>query len=70
MTPVLEVGHVRVGLSVKIDVVVHFAVVEEVGDDGTDLSTLNTGGNVLAISSATSGASILSVFNTDNEESF
>ena len=33
VTPILKVGHVRVGLAVESAVVVDLAVVEQVGDD-------------------------------------
>lgn len=58
VSPVLEVGHIRAGLSVQIAVVVDFAVVEEVRDDGANLPALNTSSNVLAIASTIGSATI------------
>ena len=60
MTPVLEVGHVWVGLAVKTVEEVDFTVVEEVGNDCGDVGGLDTGGNVLTVST-TVGVDIVGV---------
>jgi hypothetical protein len=52
VTPLFEVGHVRVGLAVEVGVVADFAVVEELGDDSRDVVGLDTGGNVLTVVTA------------------
>jgi hypothetical protein len=52
VTPLFEVGHVRVGLAVEVGVVANFAVVEELGDDSRDVVSLNTSGNVLTVVTA------------------
>lgn len=50
MTPLLEVGHVWVLLTVKAIEPINLAVVEEVGDDSGDVGSLDTGGDVLTVS--------------------
>lgn len=49
VTPLFEVGHVRVGLAVKVGVVTNFAVVEELSNDSRDVVSLDTSGNVLTV---------------------
>lgn len=49
VAPLLEVGHVGVGLAVKVVVVVNLAVVEELSDDSRDVVSFNTSGDVLAV---------------------
>lgn len=49
VTPLLEVGHVGVGLAVKVVVVANLAVVEELSDDSGNVVSLNTSGNVLTV---------------------
>lgn len=49
VTPLLEVGHVGVGLAVKIVEVTNLAVVEKLGDDSGNVVSLNTSGNVLTV---------------------
>jgi hypothetical protein len=52
VTPLFEVGHVRVGLAVEVGVVANFAVVEELSDDSRNVVGLDTGGNVLTVVTA------------------
>lgn len=52
VTPLLKVGHVRVGLAVEVGVVADFAVVEQLGDDSGDVVGLDTSGNVLTVVTA------------------
>ena len=49
MTPVLEVGHARVSLSVQSVEVVDLAVVKQVGNDSRNVGSLNTCGDVLTV---------------------
>ena len=53
VTPVLEVGHVWVGLAVETVEPVDFTVVEEVRDDGRDVVSLDTSSDVLTVSTTT-----------------
>ena len=52
VTPLLEVGHVRIGLAVEIGVVADLAVVEQLGDDSRNVVGLDTSGNVLSVVTA------------------
>jgi len=54
VTPVLKVGHVRVGSAVQAVEPVDLTVVEEVGNDVGDLRCRSAGGNVLTVAAATS----------------
>ena len=49
VTPVLEVAHIWLSLAVKAVVPADLSVVEQVGNDGSDIVTRHTGSNVLAI---------------------
>ncbi len=49
VAPVLEVGHAGRTLAVETVVPADFAVVEQVGDDGSDIVSLYTCGDILAI---------------------
>jgi len=49
VAPLLEVGHVGVGMSVQILVPANLAVVEQIGDDGGDVARWNTRSDVLAV---------------------
>jgi len=59
VTPVFEVGHVWLGLTVQVGEPLLLAVVEEVGDDGGDVARLDTGGDVLAITTTVDGNVVL-----------
>lgn len=61
MTPVLEVGHVWLRFAVKTVEVVHLAVIEEISNNGRDVVRLNTGSDVLAVSSTGGSAARTSV---------
>jgi hypothetical protein len=52
VTPLLEVGHIRVGLAVEVGVVANLAVVEELSNDSGDVVSLDTSGNVLTVVAA------------------
>jgi hypothetical protein len=52
VTPLLEVGHIRVGLAVEVGVVANLAVVEELSNDSGDVVSLDTSGNVLTVVTA------------------
>ena len=49
VTPLLEVGHVRVGLAVEVGVVANFAVVEQLSNDSRNVVGLDTSGDVLTV---------------------
>lgn len=49
VAPLLEVGHVGVGLAVKVVVVANLTVVEELSDDSRNVVSLDTSGDVLTI---------------------
>ena len=62
MTPLLKVGHVRVGFSVQALIVHHFIVVHHVGDDFIDFVRANPKGDVLAVvGSGAKGATTVSL---------
>lgn len=52
VAPLLEVGHVGVGLAVEVVEVTDLTVVEELSDDGRDVVGLDTSGNVLTVATA------------------
>lgn len=59
VTPVVEVGHVGVGLAVQVGVVAHLVVVHEVGDHNANFGRLNTISNVLTVATAVNGTADL-----------